>query len=121
MTRSTAERRFTIVVADYFRRVLPDEILWSHFPAGENREAQTGALLKRMGLQPGWPDFILVLHDGIAGFIELKIGDGRLSPDQREHERKAQKLGARWAECRSLAEVEAVLDMWGVPLKGRLQ
>lgn len=121
MTRSTAERRFTIVVADYFRRVLPDEVLWSHFPAGENREPQTGALLKRMGLKPGWPDFILVLSGGIAAFIELKADGGRLSLDQRAHELASQKLGAKWAECHTLAEVEAVLDMWGVPLKGRLQ
>lgn len=121
MAKGTAERRFTIVVANYFTRVLPPEIIWTHFPAGEKRTAETGALLKAMGLKPGWADFILILHGGVAAFIELKIGDGALSKDQRDHERAAQKLGAKWAECHSLAEVEAVLDIWGVPLRGRLQ
>ena len=61
-----AERRFTILVADYLARALPPEILWSHFPAGENRTAATGALLKRMGLKQGWPDFVFVLRGGKA-------------------------------------------------------
>jgi hypothetical protein len=114
------ERRLHILVADYLARSLPLEILWTTFPAGENRTAATGALLKRMGLQPGWPDFILVLPGGYAAFIELKALDGSLSKAQRDHERAAQALGARWAECRSLEEVQAVLEMWGVQLRARI-
>jgi hypothetical protein len=36
-------------------------VLWSHFPSGESRDARTGAKLKHMGLQPGWPDFIIIV------------------------------------------------------------
>ncbi len=31
---------------------------WSHFPAGEARDARTGAKLKRMGAKAGWPDLV---------------------------------------------------------------
>lgn len=115
-----AERRFTILVADYLARALPPEILWSHFPAGENRTAATGALLSRMGLKRGWPDFVFVLRGGKAAFIELKAGTGKLSKEQRDHEKAAQALGAKWAECWSLEEVETVLTMWGVELRVKL-
>lgn len=111
------ERRLTILVSDFFIRALPKELLWSHFPAGEKRAAKTAALLKRMGLQRGWPDFILILGGGRAAFIELKVGDGKLSERQEEHEAKAQALGALWAECHSLNEVQAVLEMWGIKLR----
>jgi hypothetical protein len=104
-----------IAAASFMARALPEGVLWSHFPAGEKRDGRAASKLKAMGLKPGWPDFILVLPDGRAGFIELKAKGGSLSPDQKAFEKSAKALGARHAECRSLEEVEYALSRWLQP------
>lgn len=49
-----------MAVAGILRDFCKPSWRWTHFPAGEARDARTGAKLKAMGLQPGWPDFILL-------------------------------------------------------------
>ena len=59
-------------VADTVKRwILPDWI-WTHFPAGEHRSVITGARLKRMGLNRGFPDFQFFHRNGRVCFLELK-------------------------------------------------
>lgn len=91
-------------------------LLWSHFPAGERRDAKTGAKLKAMGLKAGWPDFVFVMPNGIAAFLELKATSGRFTPAQKAFRDQAVSHGAWWAEARSLAEVEDILHRWVNPL-----
>jgi hypothetical protein len=105
---------------------------WTHFPAGSvPLPPQFAAKLNRFGLQRGWPDFLIV-HRGIFG-IELKRADGRLSitrtvrtrrgalrvlDGQREVFPRLLEAGfAGIAVCRSLDEVLAALQGWGVPLR----
>ena len=75
------ERKLTIAIADYLTLALPPEVVWTHFPAGELRTTKTGALLKRMGLKPGVPDFLL-WWKGKAYAIEVKVLGGRTSTNQ---------------------------------------
>lgn len=98
--------------AAYLRHAWPTELPWTHFPAGERRDAKTGAKLKAMGLAAGWPDFILLLPNGQAGFIELKAADGAMSEPQVEFRSKAIALRCAFATCRSLEEVEATCVRW---------
>lgn len=124
MSRSQAEFRLTCAVADFLRRAMPDVLAWSHFPAGEKRSAVTGARLKRMGTQPGWPDFLINLPGGRIGYIELKSAKGRLSAEQEAFRDSVVINGARWALCRSVAEVDGILALWlagsDVSLKARV-
>ncbi len=60
------------MVADVLRRWCTNEWAWTHFPAGEKRDPATAGRLKRMGVQPGWPDFQLAHIDGAMAFLELK-------------------------------------------------
>jgi hypothetical protein len=60
------------------------EWIWTHFPAGERRDVITGARLKRMGLQRGWPDCILVSPHGSVRFLEVKRQGESLSDAQEE-------------------------------------
>src|SRR5664279_1760698 len=55
---------------------------WSHFPAGEHRNIQTAARLKRMGLQKGWPDFVMISPDGRFYALELKRRGETLTDEQ---------------------------------------
>jgi hypothetical protein len=59
--RSPSEFQIHCGVADALRMLARPGVLWTHFPSGESRDARTGAKLKHMGLQPGWPDFIIIV------------------------------------------------------------
>ena len=119
MSRSQAEFRLSCAVADYLRSVLPADVSWSHFPAGEHRNAATGARLKRMGLARGWPDYLLLWNGDCIG-IELKAEKGRASAEQLIVAEGFRRAGFTWALCRTVDEVEAVLRACDVPLSGRL-
>lgn len=125
MTRSYPEFKLTVAIADFLKVAWPITMLpASHFPAGENRDARTGAKLKAMGTAPGWPDFIINLPGGRVGYIEVKADKGRLSPDQAAFRDAVVMNGARWALCRSVDEVQSTLNVWldgsGITLRGRI-
>jgi hypothetical protein len=113
--RSSPEYVLTVAVAQAFRAHLDIRgIKWTHFPAGEKRTAITGAKLKRMGMQPGWPDFQII---GIAGQyigIELKAGKGGLNENQKALHPELRDWGAKVYECRSVTEVLTVLEEEGL-------
>src|SRR5262245_22171146 len=77
-----------VSVADVLRRWQSPGWRWSHFPAGEWRHPGTAAKLQRMGLQVGWPDFILLAPrppEGPLPFAGL---------DQRTHFLELKRQGA---------------------------
>jgi len=117
--RNQDEFKFACVIADYLSRALPTRALWTAFPAGEKRSAVTGARLKRMGMQRGWPDIIVIL-DGKTFGIELKAGKGKLSDVQLAVADAFVANGAPWVCARSTQEVEAFLTEQGVQLRARI-
>ncbi len=86
--------------------------MWTHFPAGEHRTAVTGARLKSFGLQPGWPDFILVSPRGQAYFMELKRIGGVLSESQESFRVWAIKLGIPYVVAHTLQEAITAFGAW---------
>ena len=53
--------------ADFLSWALPDNIPFTHLPMGGKRDKATAGKLKAMGVNPGWPDFeILILLDRAA-------------------------------------------------------
>jgi hypothetical protein len=119
--RSPSEFQIHCGVADALRMLARPDVLWSHFPSGESRDARTGAKLKHMGLQPGWPDFIIIvpgdpwdLHrPQVCCFLELKTIRGRLSPSQQEFRDNAVAVGCLHSVARSVDEAVEVLSRWG--------
>jgi hypothetical protein len=118
MTRRQDEFRLSCAVADHLRVVLPSQVMWSHFPAGEARTEVTGARLKRMGLQRGWPDYLL-FHDSGTLAIELKAGAGKPTEEQVAFCNRLHELGGVYRICRSLADVDVALSDVGIQAKGR--
>ncbi len=114
----TKEISLHMSTAAFIRYAWPGDLPWTHFPAGEKRDARTGAKLKAMGMAAGWPDFIFLLPNGQAAFLELKASSGSLSDGQIEFRHKATALNCGFAVCRSLDEVEATLTRW-LALYGR--
>jgi len=96
------EFKTACVIADTMRRWGHPDWQFNHFPAGELRSVVTGARLKRMGLRPGWPDFILLSPAGMPHFLELKRKGGRMS--------EAQKAFAEWCVSRPLVVHHVAYD-----------
>lgn len=103
-----------VSVADLLRRFARKDWVWTHFPAGEKRSEETGARLKRMGLQPGWPDFILIDVRGRLHLLELKSEKGLVQTAQQWFQACMQARGVEYAMARSFEDAIAILARWGV-------
>jgi hypothetical protein len=110
----TRERELTLHMsaAQILRRHVRPDWRWSHFPAGERRDARTGAKLKRMGLQSGWPDFVLVAPDGRFHALELKRIGGDLSDDQDDFRLWCIGRGVPHSIAYTTKDVLAIFGFW---------
>lgn len=107
-TEDKLHKSVAVVLRDY---VKPDW-RWTSFPAGEKRDAITGARLKSMGLMRGWPDIQLISPEGIYHGLELKRSGGKLSEAQIEFQTWANRLGIPHAVCFDLPGVLDTLGKW---------
>lgn len=106
-----------LAVADVLRRYCLPAWRYSHFPAGEARDARVGAKLKRMGLRPGWPDFILLrpARGGARGLLhclELKRVGERLTGEQDAFRHWCEANAVPFAVAHSIEEALAILGEW---------
>lgn len=85
------------------------------FPAGGGGQLR-GQLLKASGLKAGVPD-ILVIHQGIARWVELKTEKGRLSDAQYRTMADLGAAGCITAVVRSLDEMIMLAGLWGLPIR----
>jgi hypothetical protein len=100
-------------IVDALRRFGKSDWAWSHFPAGELRGSATGAKLKRLGLQPGWPDLILVAPGGRFHALEIKRAGGVVSDDQQAFLIWCSANDVPNAIVRTVDEALDVLGRWG--------
>jgi hypothetical protein len=117
------ERELHAAVARYLGVAVRPPTTWTTFPAGGGG-LERGRMLARLGLRPGWPD-ILVLHPAeerrvIVVGLELKTEIGRQSMAQRAVQEEFAAAGASYALCRSIIDVEQVLEAAGVPIFARV-
>lgn len=104
-----------------FLTVSCPSVVFYHVPNQRGtRKGWEQGLLTSMGLTPGVADLCLVLPGGRAAFIELKAPKGTQTPDQTTFETRVLDLGAPYAVCRSVDDVQETLLRWCVPLRGRL-
>lgn len=91
--RPERELSHHIAVADVLRRFARDDVIWFHPANGEHRDKRTAAKLRAMGVQPGAPDFVIIvagrvymLEMGIIYFSPLTIAgeSDTLFPSTRE-------------------------------------
>lgn len=100
-------------VAGFLRAHGRPEWRWTHIPAGELRDARTAAKLKAMGLQPGWPDLLLLSPSGVAHCLEFKRKGGRLSEAQEAFRQWCVSQGVAFVVADTAAGALDALRRWG--------
>lgn len=89
---------------DFLTLSQPVNCLWFAVPNGGVRSPIEASILKGQGVKAGVADFVLVLRDGRAAFIEFKAPDGTLRPKQKEFARECLRLMIPYRLARSLEE-----------------
>lgn len=89
-------------------------LFFFHPANGGARTAREGALLKRMGVKPGVADLLICRPGGKVAFVEIKSGKGRESISQKETAERIRSLGFEPHVVRSLDEMIALCEGWGL-------
>jgi hypothetical protein len=101
------------MVADALDRWISPGWRFTHFPSGELRDKITAARLRRMGVKPGWPDFILLSPVGHAHFLELKRRGETLSDSQDEFAGWCAAHGYPFTVADDFSAALTILQDWG--------
>ena len=81
-------------------------------PNGGKRDGRTAARLKKEGVKAGVPDlFVAKPYDGYHGlFIEMKVGDNKLTDKQKDMFSRLASEGYKCVECRSFDEFVCIFN-----------
>lgn len=101
-----------MALAEYFQRTVKHDVEWTAFPAGGGGRVR-GALLKRMGLAPGWPD-LLFLRKGVLYGLELKKPGGSVSPIQKYRHSRLVECGGITATAWEFDAAVLIARDWGL-------
>ncbi len=109
------EDQIQSAVVGYIQAVAPTVILYA-IPNSARRTRGGRAANAVPGLRRGVFDLGLVLPDGRAAFVEVKMPSpmSRLSDHQRTFRLLLTARGIPYAVCRSVEDVRAALAQWGV-------
>jgi hypothetical protein len=107
------EFSFHCLVADVLGRWLSPGWRFTHIASGEFRSKATAGRLKRMGVIPGWPDFILLSPGSLAHFLELKRRGRKLSDEQDDFAAYARAYGYPFEWTDNFDQALAILKRWG--------
>jgi hypothetical protein len=114
------EYQLHCMVADIVKRWIDPSWRYTHLPMGEHRNKATAIRLKRMGVTPGWPDFMFVGPAGIF-WLELKRpGMGRLSIEQAGIAAHLVACGHAYLATTSVKDAVAQLVDHGI-LRGNIE
>ena len=114
------EFQLQVAAADFLVWALPDDIIFTHIPMGEKRNKGTAGKLKAMGVRPGWPDFEILIPNGVTLRIEMKTDKGVLSKAQEAFRERAQALGHLCYIARSVNQLQEILEYNGIALRARM-
>ncbi len=109
------EQSFQISLVRDLRYLLTPNTFMTHFPAGGGG-GMRGVFLKAAGLIAGCPDLLLI-HQGCAYWLELKVGKNKLTPAQIACHRALKAAGSSVETVRNLDEALECLALWGVPTR----
>ena len=111
MTRRRPKQDTQRALADHLRLRATPGTYWFHPDNGGARTAIEGPILKACGVRAGTPDLILI-KDGKTFGLELKAGNGRVSPAQAQAHAEMKAAGAEVAVATGIDEAIKQLEVW---------
>lgn len=102
------------------RWTLPEDAMLIAVPNGGQRHSKAAARLVGLGVTAGVPD-LLLWHQGRTLGIEVKLPGTYPSAVQRQIHAKMQRCQIATVVVRSLAEFEAAVCSFGVPLRATVR
>lgn len=122
--RNAHERRLQIWLVDRFRELVdPADAIIIALENGEDRKAETLALLERLGVLDGTPDLAVVYFAGQILWVEVKLATTfhhhrtDLSEAQKVVHAQLKRLGHVVQTVRSAREFWSLLKLAGIPFK----
>jgi len=121
LTSPPSEAKFQCTVCNVLDEYAPYGIRYAAVPNGGKRRPKEAAQLKNQGVQPGFPDLLILIAPFAYGnvrapasrpkslYVELKTEDGTLSAEQIEWRDWLKSNGFLWAEWRTIDDVHATL------------
>jgi len=103
-----------VFVADTLRRWCNPQWEWTHLPLGEKRHIGTALRLKRMGVRPGFPDFLFAGPNEKLVWLELKRRGNKLSPAQEKIEAHLRQCGFDYLVADNVRDAVAWLRSFGI-------
>lgn len=85
-----------------------------HIPNEGSGSRVRGSKLKRLGVRAGIPDYIVCHYGQPIGWLEMKFGNNKLRPEQKQFRDMCKEHGVKWAEIRSFADFKNALQAWGL-------
>ena len=118
--RAQPEEQLQMVVVEYLSQALEGNSTFFAVPNGGKRNFREAQRLKAAGVRAGVPDMI-VINDGRAIGIELKVGKNKPTEVQLAFHEQLKHARVPVSVCRSVDEVEAALRAAGVPLRATVE
>lgn len=105
------EDAVTEAIVDYCKK---RGILIAHVPNEGKRSLQYGVRLKRMGMQKGFPDFIIPIPKGKYHglYIEVKVNNNTTTADQKKWLTQLHSNGYAATTCWGIDEGMAVVNRY---------
>ena len=89
-------------------------LIYFAVPNGGYRKRIEASIMKGLGVRAGVPDICIVLPDGKARFMELKIGKNKPTKPQEEWAERLNNSNALTVTIYSFDEATEALRAWGV-------
>jgi hypothetical protein len=84
-----------------------------HYPAGGWRSPVEAAIFKSLGVVAGVPDLLIICDSRCFG-LELKTGQGRLTPTQIDTQARMRAAGATVGTAIEIDAALKLLEQWGL-------
>jgi hypothetical protein len=106
------------VFEHYRARGAPNTFMFA-VPNGGKRGLVEAVNFKREGVTAGVPDIIAIRSGEVFG-LELKAAKGKLSPAQKDVQRRMRDAGSFVGNAKGLDEALYILEFWGI-LRGAVE
>jgi hypothetical protein len=106
------EQQLQIACIKWFALQYPQQVGRLYMNYNNPPNAQTGGILKAMGLSAGIADLSYLIDGGRIVFIELKSSAGKQSENQKAFEMRVTELGAPYHIARDIYEFMGIINSY---------